>query len=183
MHRTSAFLTLFLLLLAFTGAGQQYEKDYIALIQQQLGGQMEVTLTGGRADIVNDTHAIEVEFANKWKNAIGQALWYGLQKNLQPGIVLVLRESSDFTYAQQLGSALSYAGLDSSIKVWLWPNDFPRAAAPRSIAAPAATTTATGYWLTTSSQKRHNAQCRYFKNSTGRDCTATEGTPCGLCKG
>lgn len=182
MHRISVFLTISLLLLAFTGAGQQYEKDYITLIQQQLGGQTEVTLTGGRADIVNDVYAIEVEFANKWKNAIGQALWYGLQTTKQPGIVLVLRESSDYNYAVQLGSALSYAGLDESIKVWLWPNDFPDAGALRAVAAPVATT-ATGYWLTTSSQKRHNAQCRYFHNSTGRTCTATEGTACGLCKG
>ncbi len=183
MHCKSAFLALFLLLLTFTGAGQQYEKDYIALIQQHLGGQMEVVLKGGRADIVNDTYAIEVEFAPKWKNAIGQALWYGLQTGKQPGIVIILRETSEYPYFAQLGSALSYAGLDSRVKVWLWPTDFPGAEAiPRSVAAPAASPS-TGYWLTSSSQKRHNAQCRYFKNSTGRDCTATEGTPCGLCKG
>jgi len=36
----------------------------------------------------------------------------------------------------------------------------------------------TGYWLTTSSGKRHNSKCRYYKTSKGRPCKPDEGTAC-----
>jgi hypothetical protein len=39
------------------------------------------------------------------------------------------------------------------------------------------------YWLTTSSNKRHNSSCRYFENSRGRYCGTNEGIPCKLCGG
>lgn len=38
-------------------------------------------------------------------------------------------------------------------------------------------------WLTTSSSKRHNANCRYFKTSRGRPCKNNEGIPCKICGG
>lgn len=41
----------------------------------------------------------------------------------------------------------------------------------------------TGYWLTSSSNKRHNRNCRYFKNSNGRPCGATDGIACKICGG
>jgi hypothetical protein len=39
------------------------------------------------------------------------------------------------------------------------------------------------FWLTTSSNKRHNSSCRYFEKSRGRFCGPTEGIPCKLCGG
>ncbi|HQL51523.1 MAG TPA: hypothetical protein PLR91_10075 [Kiritimatiellia bacterium] len=39
------------------------------------------------------------------------------------------------------------------------------------------------YWLTTSSTKRHNSGCRYYKTSKGRPCTKEEGIPCKVCGG
>jgi Skp family chaperone for outer membrane proteins len=39
------------------------------------------------------------------------------------------------------------------------------------------------HWLTTSSNKRHNSSCRWFKNSKGRPCRADEGIPCKICGG
>jgi hypothetical protein len=39
------------------------------------------------------------------------------------------------------------------------------------------------HWLTTSSNKRHNSSCRWFKNSNGRPCRANEGIPCKICGG
>jgi hypothetical protein len=41
----------------------------------------------------------------------------------------------------------------------------------------------TGYWLTTSSSKRHNRNCRYYKNSNGRFCRPDEGIACKICGG
>ena len=42
---------------------------------------------------------------------------------------------------------------------------------------------ATGYWMTTSSHKRHNSSCRYYMNSKGRLCGPTDGIPCKICGG
>ncbi len=103
---------------------QQYEADYAELIQCELGGEREVHVTSGYVDLLTETLAIEVEFANKWKQAIGQALWYGLQTNKKPAIVLIKRSKSDQKYVVQLGSALNYAGLDGRIQVMIWPEDF-----------------------------------------------------------
>jgi len=60
-------------------------------------------------------YAFEIEIAAKWKDSIGQSLWYGTKINNKPGIILLLKSESEFKYAQQLNSALQYAGLDSSI--------------------------------------------------------------------
>lgn len=38
-------------------------------------------------------------------------------------------------------------------------------------------------WLTTSSGKRHNSRCRYFKTTIGKLCGPDEGQPCKLCGG
>jgi len=76
-------------------------------------------------DLLTKEYAIEIERAAKWKDSIGQSLWYGLQTNKKSGIILLLKSESEFKYAQKLNSALQYAGLDSSIVVvYIYPNDF-----------------------------------------------------------
>jgi len=39
------------------------------------------------------------------------------------------------------------------------------------------------HWFTTSSGKRHNSRCRYFKTTEGRPCGPDEGKACKLCGG
>ncbi len=39
------------------------------------------------------------------------------------------------------------------------------------------------YWITTSSSKRHNKNCRYFMNSRGRKGGHNEGIACKICGG
>jgi regulator of replication initiation timing len=62
-----------------------------------------------------------------------------------------------------------------------------REAAPEKEKTTAPTVTedkqAQGYWITTSSSKRHNSNCRYYKNSKGRACTKDEGVACKICGG
>lgn len=38
------------------------------------------------------------------------------------------------------------------------------------------------HWLSVGG-KRHNATCRYFQKTSGKPCTATEGTACKICGG
>ena len=53
----------------------------------EYGGTMEVLLQDGtRCDIITKTHAIEVDFANKRAEAIGQSLNFALQTNKKAGI-------------------------------------------------------------------------------------------------
>lgn len=57
---------------------------------------------------------------------------------------------------------------------------------PQAAAAvtPSASPEASGeHWLTTSSHKRHNSSCRYYKTGKGRPCGPTEGTACKVCGG
>ena len=39
------------------------------------------------------------------------------------------------------------------------------------------------YWLTISSQKRHNPGCKNYRKTKGRCCNKDEGTPCKICGG
>lgn len=43
-----------------------------------------------RVDCLTDTHAVEVEFAHKWKEAVGQALYYSIKTKHKPGIVVII---------------------------------------------------------------------------------------------
>lgn len=117
----SLFLFAFLVLSA--RATEHPERWYQEKIAAELKGKMEVRVADGRVDVVTETHAIEVEFSSKWKQAIGQALWYALQTGKAAGIVLVLEdEKRDTPDAVRLGSVIAEHKLP--VKVWLWPRDF-----------------------------------------------------------
>ena len=69
-----------------------YQQYYANLV----GGETEVVLGDNtRCDIVTATYAIEVDFADKWAEAIGQSLSYALQLNLKPAIALILEEENE----------------------------------------------------------------------------------------
>lgn len=165
----------------------QHESDYIRALASHLGGETEVVVTSGRVDIVTDHYAIEVERANKWKNSIGQALWYGLQMNRSAGVILIMEDNRDFKYVQQLQSALDHGGLGSTIRVWVYPIDFPTVrvsgteAATQNMSSTPETEGSDEYWLTTNSNKRHRSDCRWFRTSKGRLCTSAEGIPAQCC--
>jgi hypothetical protein len=177
--------TLFLNLLCTCGLAlnAQSEAAYITALADHLGAQTEVAVASGRVDIETATHAIEVERAPKWKNSIGQALWYGMQRNKQPGIILLIESPAQRKYAIQLGSALDYAGLGNSITVWLWPDDFPGVEPASAVDQRTQPVDGTGdYWLNLNNHKRHTSSCSWFRNTArGRLCTADEGVPAGCC--
>lgn len=55
------------------------------------------TRSKGFVDCVNDTYAIEVDFAKSWTSAIGQSLWYANELKKRAGIILVCRETDKCT--------------------------------------------------------------------------------------
>lgn len=117
-------LLIFLPLLTNAQVSSRYEKDYVRHIQTLIGGQREVSVNSGRIDLVSGDTAFEVEWASNWKESIGQSLWYALQSNKKPGIILILRKKKDYKYFIQLNTALEYAGLQDKIKVYIYPQDF-----------------------------------------------------------
>ena len=57
----------------------------------------------------------------------------------------------------------------------------PETASPETASPETAITT--GFWLTTSSKKRHNNSCKYYKSSKGSECGPNDGSPCKSCGG
>lgn len=120
-------LLIFIFLNSTSIVGQisNYSENQIAdYIQSLIGGEREVTVKSGRIDLVHNKVAFEIEWANKWKESIGQSLWYAQQSNNEPGIILLLRDEKDYKYFIQLNSTLQYSKLDNKIKVYLFPDDF-----------------------------------------------------------
>ena len=100
------------------------ETEYSDYIQYLIGGEREFNVPNGRVDLVTDRYAFEIERAENWKEAIGQCLWYALQTNLKPGIILIRETREEYKYFQMLNTTLEFSELHDTIKVLLFPDDF-----------------------------------------------------------
>lgn len=91
------------------------EKFYQASWCAAEHGQMEYTLDdGARVDCLTDEYAIEFDFAPKWAESIGQALYYAEKTGKNPGIVLILETEKDRKYLDRLNAVAGKHG----ITVW-----------------------------------------------------------------
>jgi len=53
----------------------------------------EVVLSdGSRVDLLSDEYAIEVDWAPKWAESIGQSVHYGLLTGRKPAVILLLKD-------------------------------------------------------------------------------------------
>ncbi len=96
-------------------AHQHPEKYYQKLWCDQHGGVTEYRLDDGtRVDCLTKDHAIEFDFAPKWAESIGQAIYYGLKTDSKPGVVLIMEESTDQRYLDRLNKVATHQG----ITVW-----------------------------------------------------------------
>ena len=76
------------------GYAAELEIDY----QQRLCAGLLINRhlkNGTEVDCISDTHAIEVDFTNKWAEAIGQSLQYASELQRLPGIILICRSDDD----------------------------------------------------------------------------------------
>ena len=112
--------------LSYSQISNYSEKEISDYIQSLIGGDREVSVKSGRIDLVHNGIAYEIDWASKWKESIGQALWYAQQSNSKPGIILILKKDSDYKYFIQLNSSLNYAKLTEEFVVYLFPNDFEK---------------------------------------------------------
>ncbi len=92
-----------------------HEKYYQQLWCDAAGGVTEYRLPDApRVDCLLDEYAIEFDFASKWAESIGQALYYGLMTDSRPGVVLILEKETDVRYLKRLNTVADQL----KIKVW-----------------------------------------------------------------
>lgn len=66
------------------------EKYYQTKMCNALGGKMEVVLEDrARIDCLTSEYAIEVDFAEKWAEGIGQSLYYAEMSGKKPAVGLI----------------------------------------------------------------------------------------------
>jgi hypothetical protein len=96
---------------------KQRESYYRDLFADSIGAETEYVLPDlSRVDIINDTFAIEVEFADKWAESIGQSLYYATILDKKPGVLLIVESTKDVKEIRRL---MTIAALNN-IKVWIW---------------------------------------------------------------
>jgi len=47
-----------------------------------------------RIDLLSDEYAIEVDWSNKWEEAVGQSVYYSIVSNRKPAIILLVKDFS-----------------------------------------------------------------------------------------
>ena len=66
-------------------------------------GKTEVQMpNGNRADCITTNYAVEVEFAKKYHEGVGQALDYAQQTGKKPAILLIIEEVKDWRFYNRL---------------------------------------------------------------------------------
>ena len=103
------------------GSRVLHEIDYQSHWCNKHKGVLEYHLSDGtRVDCLTSEYAVEVEYARKWAEAIGQALFYAKMTDKKPGIVLIMNEKGDERFAKRLRAVAS----QEKIKVWtIRPHD------------------------------------------------------------
>lgn len=83
------------------------EKDYQCHWCNAKGGQLEYVLPdNARIDCLLPDKAVEVDFAAKWAECIGQALYYGNMTNKIPACLLIMENGAkDNKYLYRLINA------------------------------------------------------------------------------
>lgn len=106
-----------LALLVAARASPAAESDYRDAWCSANAGKPELVLDDRtRVDCVTATHAVEVEFAPKWAEAVGQALYYSAKTGKRPGILLILKEPAERRFLERLFRVI--AGQCLPIDVW-----------------------------------------------------------------
>ena len=66
-----------------------------------------------RVDCLTKDYALEFDFAHKWAESIGQALYYSKMTNKNPAVVLILENPDDLKYVKRVQKA------QDNIKIFL----------------------------------------------------------------
>lgn len=118
LQRNLLVLFVLVLLVAVTSQAFAGEREYQLSFCDRIHGQAEVVLSDrSRVDCLGETHAIEVDFAPKWAEAIGQSLHYSALTGKAPGVALILTNTQDNIHMKRLFNIIRVWRLP--IQVWV----------------------------------------------------------------
>ena len=110
--RKTAFIALVLIVAGGLCLAKQPESHYQRKWCEAQHGRTEVRLPDRtRVDCILDTHAVEVDFARKWAEAIGQSLHYSRMTGKRAGILLIMLSPKDQKYLDQLLNVIDHFNL------------------------------------------------------------------------
>lgn len=96
------------------------EVEISAIIAKALHAQTEVILPDrARIDILTDSEAIEVDWAHKWAEGIGQALYYGAVTRKTPVVLLLMDTADEERYLARVRHVISTYS-NTKLKLWLF---------------------------------------------------------------
>ena len=96
MKKLILITTLFLFIMPASAKHLHSEREYQAKWCNAHNGVMEYKLDDKtRVDCLTDTLAVEVDFAPKWHECIGQALYYGRKTKRTPACVLIMENGDN----------------------------------------------------------------------------------------
>lgn len=103
-------------LLLFTGCSSKArahnERYYQTIFCDDLDGEMEYVLKDRtRVDCLTDEYAIEVDFAKKWAEGIGQSLHYAQMTGRKPAIGFIMDEDKDQRHFKRLDTLARKYGI------------------------------------------------------------------------
>lgn len=111
-----------ILIIGSAGAKHLYpEKHYQAEWCGKWNGQQEYKLRDNtRVDCLTVNYAVEFDFAPKWAESIGQALYYGKMTGRKPAIILIIEKPSDWKYYNRLKTICK----DNKVTLWYVKSPF-----------------------------------------------------------
>lgn len=115
-------LALLLLSLSLHAKHLNQEKIYQEHFCKQFGGVTEYMLQDKtRIDCLLDDYAIEVDFAQKWAESIGQSLYYASQTSKKPAVLLIMEDpQKDEKYLRRLEDVSHKHNID----IWVIDREF-----------------------------------------------------------
>jgi hypothetical protein len=97
MIRFAILLLIPLLFIGCSTTAKKYNEHYYQTkLCNELDGKMEFVLKDRtRVDCLTDEYAIEVDFAKKWAESIGQSLFYAEMTGKEPYVALIVGEDEN----------------------------------------------------------------------------------------
>lgn len=121
MRRLVLYLLLFTLITPSIAMAKHRHKEvwYQEHLAALLGGMMEYSPPEDnvRIDVLTDTEAIEVDFANKWAEGIGQALYYAVLSGERPCVALIVEKEKEYGFVRRVINTRNGLWIDLKIYV------------------------------------------------------------------
>ena len=111
MKKVIIFIYIFLFLVLPVEAKRNHPESYYQ--DKYCTGIKEYVLPDKtRVDCLTDEYAIEFDFANKWSESIGQALYYAKMTGKKPAVYLIMENAEkDKKYLKRIQSLANDLGL------------------------------------------------------------------------